>query len=64
MQKDTLNIAEAQWKQSILLFRYRREMGLTRNESAIIKKRIKVLANHVQNVYQDIEGTKSTNFGE
>jgi hypothetical protein len=39
-------------------------MGLTRNESAIIKKRIKVLANHVQNVYQDIEGTKSTNFGE
>jgi hypothetical protein len=61
-QKCTLNVAEYQWKQAQLLFKYRKEMNLTQEEVGVLKKRLKVLANHVKDVYNDIENTKNTDF--
>jgi len=61
-QTCALNVTETKWKKCVLLFRYRKELGLSIEEIGNVRKRLKSLQNNVRDIYKEIEDAKKTDY--
>jgi len=64
VQKCVLTVSEIKWKKTILLFKYRKELALSREEIHTLRKRLKVLQNGIRNIYGEIERIKEADYLE